>query len=134
MNRPIDADPGHHVHHQASAAADPAPQPELGNGPGNGGGNGGGAASGSHPTIEKIKRLPTPVGLMLIGAGVAGLILPGPVGTPLIIAGGLVLAPKTFDRVASYFGDRFPHLHRTGLDAVERFLTDMDRRFPPDTP
>ncbi|MFO0912536.1 MAG: hypothetical protein U0795_06250 [Pirellulales bacterium] len=130
MNRSTNADSGHHVHHQASTAADPAPQPE----PENGGGNGVGAAPGSHPTIEKIKRLPTPVGVLLIGAGVAGLILPGPVGTPLIIAGGLVLAPRTFDRVASYFGDRFPHLHRTGLDAVERFLTDMDRRFPPETP
>lgn len=84
----------------------------------------------SRSTIEKIKGLPTPVGVLLVGAGVAGLALPGPMGTPLILAGGLVLAPKMFGKVERFLERRFPDLHRTSLESVERFISDLEKRFP----
>ncbi len=81
-------------------------------------------------TLERIKNLPAPVGVLLVGFGVAGLILPGPMGTPLIIAGGLVLAPRAFGKVEKFFERRFPKFHRAGLDVVERFVDDLDKRYP----
>ena len=81
-------------------------------------------------TIDKIKALPAPIGVLLVGAGVAGLALPGPMGTPLILAGGLVLAPKTFGKVEQFLEQRFPDLHQAGLEAVERFIEDLEKRFP----
>jgi hypothetical protein len=81
-------------------------------------------------TLDKIKRLPTPVGVLLVGLGVAGLVLPGPMGTPLIVAGGLVLAPRTFHKVEMYFERRFPRFHKTGLSIVERFVNDLEKRYP----
>lgn len=81
-------------------------------------------------TLDKIKHLPTPVGVLLVGLGVAGLVLPGPMGTPLIVAGGLVLAPRTFHKVEKYFERRFPRFHKTGLAIVERFVDDLEKRYP----
>jgi hypothetical protein len=81
-------------------------------------------------TLDKIKHLPTPVGVLLVGLGVAGLVLPGPMGTPLIVAGGLVLAPRTFNKVERYFERRFPRFHKTGLSIVERFVNDLEKRYP----
>jgi hypothetical protein len=85
---------------------------------------------GHRSTLEKIKHLPTPVGVLLVGLGVAGLVLPGPMGTPLIVAGGLVLAPRTFHKVEKYFERRFPKFHKTGLAIVERFVNDLEKRYP----
>lgn len=85
-------------------------------------------------TLEKIKNLPTPVGLTLVGFGIAGILLPGPMGTPLLVAGGLVLAPRTFNKVEKYFERRFPQFHRAGLAIVERFIDDLEKRYPSDGP
>ena len=42
--------------------------------------------------LKRLKELPKEIGVMLIAAGVVGLILPGP-GTPALIAGGVALWP-----------------------------------------
>ena len=84
----------------------------------------------NHAILQRIKNLPTAVGVVLVGAGIAGIILPGPLGTPLIIAGGLVLAPRSFGKLTQLIETRYPELHRIGLDAVDRFLVDLDRRYP----
>ena len=81
-------------------------------------------------TIQMIKDLPTPVGVLLLGLGIVGVILPGPMGTPLVVAGGLVLAPRTFTKVETYVRRRFPQLHRSGLAMVERYVSDLEKRYP----
>lgn len=92
--------------------------------------NGAGAETERRSTIDMIKNLPTPVGLLLLGLGVVGVILPGPMGAPLVVAGGLVLAPRTFTKVEKYFQRRFPQFHEAGLAIVERYVEDLEKRYP----
>jgi hypothetical protein len=80
---------------------------------------------------QRIKQLPPEVGAVLIGAGIMGMILPGPIGTPLLLVGGLVLIPRVFGRIEGWFQQRFPKPHRVGIDSVDRFIDDLERRFPP---
>lgn len=79
----------------------------------------------------RIKQLPREVGAVLIGAGIMGMVLPGPIGTPLLLVGGLVLIPRVFGRIEGWFQKRFPRPHRIGIDSVDRFIDDLERRFPP---
>jgi hypothetical protein len=81
-------------------------------------------------TRQRLRLLPREVGAVLLGFGVAGLILPGPFGTPLLLAGGLVLAPRLFHRTERWFERRFPNAHREGRRHVDRFLDDFERRYP----
>jgi hypothetical protein len=82
--------------------------------------------------LNKIKHLPKEVGVMLMTAGIVGFILPGP-GTPAIIAGGLVLWPKAFGKLESWFERRYPRLHRNGMQQINRFLDDLEKRYPHST-
>src|SRR4051812_37602481 len=79
---------------------------------------------------RRLERLPREIGALLIVIGVAGLLLPGPVGSPFVLAGGLVLWPKGFGRVEGWFARRFPRLHREGMAQIERYLDDLERRYP----
>lgn len=95
---------------------------------------GGGHADGQAYEAEQLRRieqLPKEVGLLLVVAGVGGLLLPGPVGSPFLILGGLVLWPTAFRRVEDGFVRRFPKLHRQSVRQIARFLDDLDRRYPP---
>lgn len=85
-------------------------------------------------TRRRIRRLPPEVGAVLLTVGVAGVILPGPVGMPLLLAGGLVLLPSIFGRAERWIERRFPKLHWHGMRNVDRFIDDFERRFPPDPP
>jgi len=80
---------------------------------------------------ERIRRLPPEVGAVLITVGVAGVVLPGPVGMPLLLAGGLALAPSVFGRFERWVEKRFPTLHWHGMKNVNRFIDDFERRYPP---
>jgi hypothetical protein len=79
---------------------------------------------------HRLRLLPKEVGAVLIAFGVTGLILPGPFGTPLVLAGGLVLAPRWFHRTEKWAQRRFPNLHREGRRRVDRFLDDFEKRYP----
>jgi hypothetical protein len=83
-------------------------------------------------TRTRIKRLPPEVGAVLITVGIAGVILPGPVGMPLLLAGGLALMPSVFGRAERWVERRFPTLHWHGMKNVNRFIDDFERRYPPD--
>jgi len=82
--------------------------------------------------LNKIKELPKEVGVMLVTAGIVGFILPGP-GTPAIIAGGLVLWPEAFGKVESWLERCHPQIHREGTRQINRFLTDLEKRYPDST-
>lgn len=85
-------------------------------------------------TLRKIRKLPTSVGVILLGAGVSGLILPGMAGLPLLIAGGLVLAPWTVTDTDRYLLRKFPAVYGTGMEITSRFLEDLERRYPQKSP
>jgi hypothetical protein len=79
---------------------------------------------------HRLKDLPKELGVLLASVGVLGVILPGIAGTPALIAGGLVLWPKTFSKVEDWFENRFPEAHRNSMQQVGRFLDDLERRYP----
>src|SRR5262245_44758395 len=76
--------------------------------------------------------LPKELGVMLISAGILGVVLPGP-GAPALIAGGLILWPEAFGKAERWFQKRFPQAHRQGMGHVNRLLADLERRYPGST-
>ncbi len=80
----------------------------------------------------RINELPKEVGVMLIAAGIVGIVLPGP-GTPAVIAGGLALWPNAFGKLESWFERKYPDVHKKGMKQIGRFLTDLEKRYPNST-
>ncbi len=74
--------------------------------------------------------VPKELGVLLVVGGIGGLLLPGPVGSPFLILGGVILWPAAFKRVESCFEKRFPRLHRQGMFQIARFVSDLERRYP----
>jgi hypothetical protein len=85
-----------------------------------------------HQDVEKrpFRGVPREIGVLLVVAGIGGILLPGPVGTPLLILGGLILYPGAFERLEIRLERRFPRVHRHGMRQIDRFLGDLDRRYP----
>jgi hypothetical protein len=83
--------------------------------------------------LERIKHLPKEVGVLLLVAGIGGLLLPGPVGTPFVLVAAVVLWPSLFERVELSFERHFPKMHRAGVRQIKRFLKDLERRYPSGT-
>ena len=81
-------------------------------------------------TIEMLGKLPAEFGMLLILSGIAGVLLPGPVGMPLLIAGGVTMWPKTFDPIERWFSRKFPTVHREGVFQIKEFIADLQRRYP----
>jgi hypothetical protein len=79
--------------------------------------------------LRRLKELPKEVGVMLIAAGVVGLILPGP-GTPALVAGGLVLWPGAFSKLELWLERRHPAVHHRSMKQIGRFLDDLEKRYP----
>ncbi len=79
---------------------------------------------------RELQDLPREVGVLLLALGVLGLILPGPIGTPALVAGGVVLWPGTFGRVSRWMETRYPKFTRAGDRQIRRFLIDLERRYP----
>jgi hypothetical protein len=82
------------------------------------------------PTVERIKQLPKEVGVLLLSVGVVGFVLPGMIGVPALMAGGLVLWPRAFNGLENWFARRSPALHHRGMQQMRRFLDDLERRYP----
>ena len=86
------------------------------------------------PPIEgrarKIEDLPKEVGVILVSVGALGVVLPGLMGAPAIVAGGLVLWPGTFGGLDEWLRRRNPGLYHRGMQQLGRFLDDLERRYP----
>lgn len=80
--------------------------------------------------IEMLGKLPAEIGMLLVMSGIAGILLPGPVGTPLLIAGGVTMWPKTFQPIERWFSRRFPQAHREGVYQIKQFVENLQNRFP----
>jgi len=79
-----------------------------------------------------LSALPRELGVLLLTAGAIGVALPGP-GLPAMLAGALILWPKGFRKAETWFRRRFPRAHDVGVTHVERFLGDLERRYPGST-
>jgi cation transport ATPase len=88
-----------------------------------------GPATADDAELRRIKDLPREVGVMLMSVGVLGFILPGVMGTPAIIAGGLALWPRTFSGVEEWLRRRSPSFYRRGMNQLGRFLDDLETRY-----
>jgi hypothetical protein len=81
--------------------------------------------------IRRVKDMPTEVGVLLIVSGIGGILLPGPVGTPFLVLGCLMLWPKAFHGIGVCLESHFPKMHHHGVKQINRFLDDLERRYPP---
>jgi hypothetical protein len=88
------------------------------------------SSSESYAKAVQLETLPKELGVLLIVAGIGGVILPGPVGAPFLLLGGLILFPNTFRKVDRGFANKFPKLHNEGMKQVHRFVNDLERRYP----
>ncbi len=75
--------------------------------------------------------MPTEVGVLLIVSGIGGILLPGPVGTPFLVLGCLMLWPKAFHGIGICLESQFPKMHHHGVTQINRFLDDLEQRYPP---
>jgi hypothetical protein len=63
---------------------------------------------------DRLGKLPRELGILLVSVGAVGTLLPGIVGAPAIVAGGLVLWPSAFGRVDGWLRRTCPDIHRQG--------------------
>jgi hypothetical protein len=82
---------------------------------------------------HEIGKLPTEIGVLLIVVGVAGILLPGPVGSPFLVAGGVALWPSAFRKAEHWLHRAAPRFYDKGIGQMERFLADLERRYPAST-
>jgi len=87
-------------------------------------------------TARRIDRLPTEVGVLLLTAGIINGMLPpppGPFDLTIIISGGMVLWPSGFRAIEGWAGRHFPKAHQAGMRFLDRYLDDLERRYPNST-
>lgn len=70
---------------------------------------------------------------MLVSVGALGLVLPAVAGAPAIVAGGLVLWPRSFGKIERWLQRRYPGVHKQGMRQIGRYLDDLEQRFPNST-
>jgi hypothetical protein len=80
--------------------------------------------------ILRIEKLPREAGWVLITAGVIGVIVPGIMGAPFLVAGAFVLTPGG-PRWLSHWAGRKPRkFAHSALRQICRFLDDLEHRYP----
>ena len=70
---------------------------------------------------ELIGVLPREVGVLLIVAGVGGILLPGPVGSPFLLLGAVTLWPRLFTRLEICVPEAVPENAPHGYPADQAF-------------
>ena len=81
-------------------------------------------------SIRRVHAMPKEVGVLLIVSGIGGILLPGPVGTPFLLLGCLMLWPGAFRQTGKCFEKWFPTTHYHGVKQINRFLDDLEQRYP----
>jgi hypothetical protein len=81
-------------------------------------------------TIHRVEKLPRDVGWLLITAGLVGVVVPGVLGVPFLVLGGLVLMPLTSRRAEQWLGGHSPKMFKGSVRQINRFLDDLERRYP----
>jgi hypothetical protein len=81
------------------------------------------APAAREQTTLRIEQLPKEAGWLLITAGVVGLVVPGVLGTPFLLAGAVVLTPGGSRFLSRWAG-------HAAMRQIGRFLDDLERRYP----
>lgn len=81
-------------------------------------------------TIQRIENLPAEAGWLLVWVGLLGLIVPGIIGLPFLVAGSAVITPGGRKRLARWVGRRPPKFVHGSLRQMGRMLDDLERRYP----
>jgi hypothetical protein len=80
--------------------------------------------------MHRIEKLPREAGWALVTAGVIGLIAPGVVGFPFVVAGAVVLTPGG-PRKLAHWASRKPRKYaHAALRQICRLVDDLERRYP----
>ena len=80
--------------------------------------------------VQRIENFPHEFGWLMIYVGILGIILPGVIGFPLVIAGGAVVAPGGRKWLALWLGRNHGPMVRASLKQIVRMADDLDRRYP----
>jgi hypothetical protein len=89
-----------------------------------------GGALGQAGDPEPLGPIPKELAILFVVAGVGGVLLPGPIGTPFLIIGAVALWPRALEAADRGIRGRFPRAHRVGVRQVKRFVADLERRYP----
>ncbi len=81
-------------------------------------------------TLLRIVNVPHDVGWMMVTVGVLGVILPGIIGTPFLVAGIAVLVPEGPQRLTRWVRRNPNWAVHAGLKQMGRWLDDLERRYP----
>jgi len=80
--------------------------------------------------IKRVEHLNHSVGWLLVSAGLVGMIVPGVLGTPFLIMGGLVLWPGNHNKVERWRKGHSPKVFHGAMKQINRFLDDLEKRYP----
>ena len=80
--------------------------------------------------IRRFATLPRDVGWLMVSLGVLGVVLPGLPGVPFLLGGAAVLTPGGPRLLARWAKRRPRGVVHGGLRVVDRWLDDLDRRYP----
>jgi hypothetical protein len=82
---------------------------------------------------SRIEQMPREVGVLLLTTGMVTGMLPPPLGPfdlSLMLAGGAALWPRGLRSLSDWTMKRFPGAHRAGMIFIDRYLDDLERRYP----
>jgi hypothetical protein len=85
----------------------------------------------SAPT--RLEKIPKEVGALLLTTGIIMGVLPpppGPFDLSVMLAGGVALWPRGLRAIEVWTRRRFPRAHRAGIGFLDRYLDDLEHRYP----
>jgi hypothetical protein len=82
------------------------------------------------PVVLRIDELPRDVGWVLVYVGVLGVVLPGIIGFPFVIAGGAILLPGGPKLLTRWMGPNPPPVVHASMKQISRLVFDLERRYP----
>ena len=80
--------------------------------------------------VDRVEHLNRGAGWALITAGIVGMVVPGVLGTPFLIMGALVLWPGSRKKVEHWRQGHSPKLFHGAMKQINRFLDDLEKRYP----
>jgi hypothetical protein len=80
--------------------------------------------------VQRIENFPSEFGWLMIYVGVLGVVLPGIIGFPFLIAGGAVVMPGGRKWLSRWVSRKPGRLVRASLKQITRMADDIERRYP----